>query len=211
MDGVQWTISLAASQRVLAEVVLIALLMWVCRSFVQSDPDPLYLNLTFFAFTAQCLRTVDFAGDGANESFLIKLLAPGALMVLVQVRIMQAHMKTTLAHYQALLRAHRMPRCSDGDVAHWASILLLITGVDFAPGSYGWLRSLFDAEPREKRRIEAFSILPKNRFRVDHESGLTADALTVPLERRRRLWFLYVFTFILSWTVFVIALVKAQK
>ena len=48
---------LVASLPLIIAVVTIALVAWLVRTLAESDPDPLILNFTFFAFAAQCILT----------------------------------------------------------------------------------------------------------------------------------------------------------
>jgi hypothetical protein len=200
----------------------IALWTWCMRSWVESDPDPFFLNLTFFAFAGQCIRTSEFfhdgnvIQDGYLSNILLILLLFGALVVVFQVNVMRAHMRETKEYYIELLQKYRKDGCSDPEIEHWAGVLLRITGTDFSPGIYGWLKGLlavFPTEPRAKSRVDAHSILPGTSFRKSppDDEGLTAGLMAVPSERRYTLWHLYWGTCVVSWIIFAVAIWFSQK
>jgi hypothetical protein len=197
-------------------ILVIALFTWFMRTLVESDPDPFFLNLTFFAFAGQCIRTGEFFGDGNRSIFLLILFLIALLAVGFQVFVLKAHMHTTLKHYKELLTKYRKDGCSDHDIEHWASVLLHITGTDFSPGIYRWLKWLpevFPSEPRAKSRMDAFSILPETDFQKapSDETGLTAGLMAVPSEKREALWRLYWVTCVVSWGIFVVAILISQE
>jgi hypothetical protein len=195
----------------------IALFTWLMRTLVDSDPDPFFLNLTFFAFAGLCIRAFEFVLT-ANKSngFLDLSWYAGGLVVLLHVFVLKAHMRTTMRHYSQLLTKYRKVGCSDPDIEHWANVLLQITGTDFAPGSYGWLKwllNVFPSEPREKSRRDAFSILPNTHFRKEplDSPGLTVDSMAVPVDKRIMLWHWYWITCAASWLIFVVVIWMSQE
>lgn len=203
----------AGSSNVLAFIIailIIAITTWIMRGLVESDPDPFLLNLTFFAFAGQCIRTSELIRDGAFNGLLALLLLFAFLVVLSQVVIMRAHMKTTLMHYKGLLAKYKTESCIESEIDHWADALLQITGVDFSPGLYRWLAIAF-AEPREKSRKNAFSILPGSRFQVAPASDFRAESLIVPVSERRPLWYFYLATCLAAWGIFILAMILSTR
>jgi hypothetical protein len=197
-----------------AAIFLIAVVVWILRSWVESEPDPFFLNLTFFAFAGQCIRTCECIRDKKLTGVVAFLWLIALFVVLSQVIIMKAHKQTTFNHYKDQLKNNKVDdNCSDREIDHWADALLQITGVDFSPGHYQWLEdlSVVFTEPREKSRENAFSILPPNRFRVAPPSTFTAGSLIVPLDKRQRLWRMYEVVCILSWAVFIAALIFSTR
>jgi hypothetical protein len=192
-------------------VFMVAMCTWIMRSFVESDPDPLCLNLTFFAFAGQWIRTNEIIDNGNLSRPIFFLLVIGFLIVLFQVIVLKAHMRTTREHYEDVLMNYKTDECSDHEIEHWAAALLRITGTDFSPGSYKLLAVLFDSEPRRKSRKQAFSILPSTHFRLASPDGLTADSLTVPLKQRKMLWRCYLGSCLVSWVIFIMAMIISHR
>ena len=143
-------------------VLGIAILLWFLRTFVESDPDPFFLNFTFFAFAGQCIRTSELLHTKHLQPLHGGLLLGASIFVAVQVFVMKKHKRITLEHYKFMLKQAKTDGCPEREIDHWAGVLLRITGVDFHPGGYAWWASLFDTEPREDRREQAFSILSNN-------------------------------------------------
>ncbi|HKP03384.1 MAG TPA: hypothetical protein VJU77_08505 [Chthoniobacterales bacterium] len=197
-------------------VFAIALLSWIMRTLVESDPDPFLLNLTFFAFAGQSIRTIEFIYNGHTNGFLLFLGLIAVGIVGCQALILRAHMHTTKTHYKALLAEYKKTSCSDHEIEHWASVVLQITGTDFSPGNYFGFKGLekvFPSGPRAKSRMDALSILPETDFRKagPSGSGLTAELLVVPAEDRVTLWCLYRRACAAAWIVFMIAILISQK
>ena len=188
-------------------VLIIAFLIWMMRTWVESDPDPFFLNLTFFAFAGQCIRTSEFIREGRSSAQLLFLLLCGSVMLVVQVLVMRAHMKTTLKYYKTVLTQNKADGCSEQVIEYWANMLLQITGVDFAPGHYNWL-IVFNTEPREKRRMDAFAILPEGYFQ---RTRFTPQSLIIPTDERKLLWNVYMGICLISWVVFVLAIISSAK
>jgi hypothetical protein len=196
---------------------VIALLTWLMRTLVESDPDPFFLNLTFFAFAGLCIRGFEFVlGGHKGNGFLDLSWLVGVFVVLLHIVVLKAHMRTTMRHYQKLLTKHRKISCSDPDIEHWANVLLQITGTDFAPGSYRWLEwllNVFPSEPRERSRRDAFFTLPDTHFRKEplDTPGLTVDSMAVPPDKRTMLWHWYWITCAASWLIFVVVIWMSQE
>lgn len=194
----------------------IAVFTWFMRALVESDPDPFFLNLTCFAFAGLCIRTGEFMFDGNRGNGLLVLALLSALVVFVHVFVLKAHMHTTVAHYQKLLEQYRRDGCENAAIEHWARLLLHVTGTDFAPGVYNWLRWIpivFPLEPREKSRRDAFSLLPDAQFRKAprDENGLSARLMEVPASERTTLWRLYWITCVVLWIIFLVVILLSQK
>jgi len=83
------------------------------------------------------------------------------------------------------------------------------SGTDFLPGSYTWLASIFEGEPKEESKREAVSILPEVHFDLD-SIYLTPDKLTVSDTDRIRYGLLYMLLPAGSWAVFIGALFASR-
>lgn len=194
-------------------VLVIAVIVWAVRSKVESDPDPFFLNMTFFAFAGQWVLTAEIyhvtRPDGVI--MILNLLALG--IVFVQLAVMKAQYSTTKEYYKNLLSENLVSRAAmletnDGEIPkqiqdeieHWATILVRITGIDFYPQWYQ--RFGFRGGPREERRRQAVSTLPTNKFecKKDH---ITVKALEVEEDSRTWLWRYYVGVFAASWGLFI--------
>jgi hypothetical protein len=112
-----------------------------------------------------------------------------------------------------LLTDYKTDGCSPTEIDHWAVALLQITGVDFSPGLYKWIATLAIAfnEPREKGRRDAFSILPATHFQVASTSDFKPAALIVPPAERRFLWYLYLCTCLMAWTIFIVTTIISTR
>jgi membrane protein YqaA with SNARE-associated domain len=197
-------------------VLLIAIVVWAVRSKVESDPDPFFLNMTFFAFAGQSVLTADLYHVTRPSGLIIflNLLALG--IVFVQLAVMKAQYSTTKEHYKtrlsenlvgraAILEQHdnEIPKQIQDDIEHWATILVRITGIDFYPQWYqNRLRFGVRGGPREERRRQAVSILPTDKFEVKKDH-ITVNALEVEEDSRKWLWRGYVGVFALSWGLFI--------
>ena len=186
-------------------VAVIALSLWSLRSLVESEPDPFFLNITFFAFAGQSIRTGEAVGNKAATGSLFLLLLVAVLFLFLQVVIMRAFVRVTIDHYKDQLEKARREGCPDGEIDRWARLLVKISGTDFSPGSYSWLTPIFKGEPREKSKRQALSILPDTQFDKRSE-WLTVEGLTISASDRSRLWQFYVLIAVGSWMVFVVAL-----
>ncbi len=189
-------------------VALIAIGTWISRAIVEWDPDPFFLNLTFFAIAAQGIKTTEIVTAGKADGTLQFLLIPGVVLVSIQTLIMRAHTRLTRAHYEHVLLTYKSSRCPLGAVDHWTAVLMQMTKPDLSPGSYQFWSFFFDGEVREKSRQKAFSILPTSYF--PRVNGFTAQTLTIPASRERSvLWRAYLITCIASWVVLFLALARS--
>ena len=196
-------------------VVIIALFCWWLRSKIESDPEPFFLNLTFFAFAGQFIKFAELTFDAIVHGrwlpgfgTLFFLLAGATGLVLAQARVMWWHMQMTSAHYEELLK--RKLKKDNHGVERWKTVLLRITGVDLFPGGYRWLKLLYPVEPRAGSRELAVFALPHDGFRT--KKGIGANDLVLPVTGERRIyWWLYVLICICSWGLFVYAMIFAQR
>lgn len=193
----------------IAAVLGIALIAWLVRSFVESNPDSFLLNITFFAFAGQCVFAAQMIREGLSIAVLSVLLLIGLSLLLLQVLIFRAQALKTLEYYQRILNENKLGSLTASEIAHWATLLIRITGVDFYPEFYSPTKG-FGRGPREKRRKEAISILPQDRFKCGSD-GLTIDSLVVPPEERRLLWRSYAFTAISAWLFFIVSVLVTSR
>lgn len=186
----------------IAAVVGIALVAWLVRSFVESNPDSFLLNITFFAFAGQCVFTAQMMREGLSIAVLSVLLLIGLSLLVFQVLIFRAQALKTLEHYQRVLEENKLVSLTSSEIEHWATMLIRITGVDFYPEFYNTMSKGFGRGPRAKRRKEAISILPQDRFKSGSD-GVTIDSLLVPPDERKWLWRSYAFTSLSAWLFFI--------
>lgn len=193
-------------------VAVIALLTWLLRNLTDSDPDPFLLNLTFFAFAGQSIRTVE---NGCEKPLLWALLL-GTVFVIAQVYIVRWHGRVTTQHYQRVLEEISLNTKSPPAIAHWANILRQITSTDVYPEYYELVASLFGSAPRVDSRIDAKSILPDSLFNAEKllpsslfdsenagpERCKLPEALKLPRGQRQNLWRVYLVAGLLSWITF---------
>jgi len=203
-----WKLMTSETIAFIAAVLIIAILTWVLRTLVESDPDPFFLNLTFFAYVGQCIKTSELIRAGCVQRSIIYLILLATFTVLIQVMILRTQKRATLAHYKKLLSESKTDKCSDNEIEHWAVSLLHVSGIDFHPGYYKWLKliAFVFTEPREKSREDALSILPGGHF-----NGLTPGQLIVGDEPRMKLWYWYLGICLLSWLLFVVEVIVASK
>jgi membrane protein YqaA with SNARE-associated domain len=206
-------------------VILIAFAAWLVRLFAESDPDPLILNFTFFAFAAQSILTTELL-KVIDPAWVIGLLLVALVLVLLQVITIRDHAAVTLEHYKTVLRRHKTAGCTSGDIDHWAAALVRITGRDFSPQ----FSQDFGSGSRGKRRLEALSVLPPNLFKLEEgavtseleegavtskpeEDGITLRSFRIRDKQRKWRWFAYVAICVASWLVFLgcILIVKTHK
>ncbi len=189
-----WMAVLANADLTFVVVVLvIAIVVWGLRSFVESDPDPLVLNLTFFAFAGQCIRTAEVINAGQQPAGLLGALLPvSILLVLAQVAVTKLQLKRTALHYNKILREKGFKIDQAG---YWAEGLVRITGVDYYPQFKGYVRS--------DRREQAVSLLQSSC------PGLMPEDLIVPEVNRTLLWRAYVGICVLSWFCFLGAMIAS--
>jgi hypothetical protein len=198
-------------------ILVFAFLCWALRSQIESDPEPIFLNLTFFAFAGQFIRTAEWIWELIVHGHmlpgfgtLIYLFIAALVVVILQARVMKMHMDMTTAHYNDLLkkRFRRLRLAHDHEIDRLAKVLLRITGVDFYPGGYLWLQWFkkgSSKEARAKSRDLAVSILPV---------GIRLKAKTLILKKtpqRRFYWWSYVIICLCSWILFVSAIVLTRK
>lgn len=204
-------------------VFLIALLCWYLRTRIESNPEPFFLSLTFFAFAGQFIKFAEstalviarervFPGYGK----MVILVACGVGTVVAQAYVLKVHMQITTAHYTGLLDQYAKPGHKD-HVDRWANVLLRITDVDFFPGGYGWLKQFFPTktEPKLRSRNLAVLALPSKEFRVSSDGtgdGITAKLLEVPPTSQRRFyWWSYVALCGLAWLWFLLAMMLSPQ
>lgn len=183
-------------------VLGIALFSWFLRSYAESDADPFLVNLTFFAFAGQCIRTGELIIEGNPRPLIFGFFLVAIILVAFQVFVIRAQVWRTIEHYKELLDRHKKGECTPDEIGRWAAVLVRITGVDFYPEFYKWLNEVFGTEQREKRRREALSILPPDRFNLS-KGALEPIALEVSKDRRKVLWRLYAYICLFSWLVFI--------
>lgn len=218
-------------------VFIIAIGCWWLRSQIQSNPEPFWLSLTFFAFAGQFIRFAEatFRVIATQKTFpgygrMFFLVALGIVFVLVQAVVMAGHVQMTKRHYTSLLDPHLS---SDTLRSLWTEVLLRVTNVDLHPGGYQWLRKMFPAneEPKERSRKLAFAVLSREGVISDGAAGksleesettllertrtsdkpITIEALIVPDTRGRTVyWWSYVLLCILSWVAFLVAMTISQ-
>jgi membrane protein YqaA with SNARE-associated domain len=185
-----------------AVVVFIAFLAWLIRSSVDSEPDPLLLNLTFFAFAGQLVLTVElFNKSPVLNTILILLDAIALLVVLGQSRIVQGHATKTVSHYETLLSDRGV---DVNQASIWAKILLHITGVDFYPEFYQQhvnIRFLKLNTPEDRRRL-ALRILSSDLFK-DQTDRIKESDLLIRTDERVGPWRLYVRVCVAAWVLFI--------
>src|ERR1044071_8956453 len=191
-----------------AVLILIALISWLVRTFLESNPAPLLSNFTFFAFAGQCILTPEQVREGIPNGTVFGLLLVGLCLLLFQVLTIRAQAQKTLEHYTHLLEENRVGNLPSDQIKHWAELLLHITDVDFFPEFYAKLID-FNVSPLQRRRNEAIWILSANQFRLG-PGGITPDSLLVPREERRLLWRLYVAICFLSWNIFIMSIFLAR-
>lgn len=192
----------------IAIVISIAFFAWFVRSFVESEPDPLLLNLTFFAFAGQLILTFELPDKPTLSRLFLGLDVFAFLVVLGQVRVVQAHASKTLKHYEQVLRDNK---ADEHRVNLWARILLEITGVDFYPEFYQkhvnirFLR-LNTPEDRRKQAVEA---LPTDIFK-DRTHNINEKSLVIEPQERMTLWRPYVYVCALAWALFLSCIIAGR-
>ncbi len=207
-------------------VLCVALIAWIVRSFLESEPDPLVLNFTFFAFAGQCILTADLVRNimtaesaivGKQDVIVLVLFLPAVILLFLQVNIVGWQVDKTRDYYEKLLAKpeHNIGNLPPDKIEHWAAVLVRITGVDFFPQFYTYYIKL--ATPRDKRRKQAVSILPEDKFKIKKNTaaedieGINANSLIIhPEEDRKLLWQFYVWTCVASWLVFVGCIIVAR-
>lgn len=190
-------------------VVGIALVAWLIRTIFESEPDPFLLNFTFFAFAGQCILTAEVWREGNRDGLMFGLLVPAAISLLLQIFTISKQLDRTREYYKQRLDEHKIADLTPGDIEYWATILVRITGVDFYPEFY---ERHFKGvgSPREKRRVQAISVLPRDKFNSGTD-GLTPHLLKVPPDDRRFLWRCYVAFCISSWLFFIFCILIVRR
>jgi len=224
----------------IAGVLTIALVCWYIRTRIESNPEPFFLSLTFFAFAGQFIRFAEatsrviedkrtFQGWGTMIFYVIV----GGLVIAIQAWVMNRHRSLTKHHYRTLLvnglkpennlTAEKRVLLSDS----WSEVLLRITDVDLFPRGYAWIKRLFpeNDEPKERSRVFALTVLPRDEFIVvDGDNGsasandgkaskaITLKKLEVPPTLKRHFyWWTYVGLCVFSWILFVRAMGVSQS
>lgn len=187
-------------------MLFIAFLAWGFRSIFEEEPDPFVLNFTSFAFAGQCILTLDY-----HEGIVLTLLAPAAVLILAQTWVIHQQVDKTFEHYVRILKKYGSKDLRPADIKSWAEVLVRITGVDFYPEFYQ--EKIKINSGRAKRREQAVSILPRDKFKcIDEEEngegeteekGITPKALLIKGEERQLLWRCYVLICFLSWAIFI--------
>jgi hypothetical protein len=202
-------------------VVVIALALWFLRSVLELQPDPFFLNVTFFAFAAQCIRTIEAWQTGRTNAGVWTFFAAALVLLGLELAVMRKHERLTISHYEEKLAAANREVIANakdegtkrpmkvGEIYRWAKLMVKISGTDFLPGSLWLLAKLFEGEPKEKSKEEAVSILPETEFNQTSKY-LTSEELTVSDSELRLFGFLYVLFPCLSWAVFVGALFASR-
>ena len=203
-------------------VVLIALGLWFLRSVMELQPDPFFLNVTFFAFAAQCIRTIEAWQTGRSNALVWTFWGAALLLLGLELAVMRRHEKLTVRHYEKQLEkanhevvdkarhegTQKQP-WPPGEINRWAKLLVKISGTDFLPGSLWLLASVFEGEPKEISKQDAVSVLPDTEF-IHTSEHLTPTQLTVSDSDRRLYGTLYILFPALSWLVFVLALFASR-
>jgi hypothetical protein len=202
-------------------VVVIALALWFLRSVMELQPDPFFLNVTFFACAAQCIRTIEAWQTGRTNAGVWTFFAAALVLLGLELAVMRKHERLTILHYEKKLAAANREVIANakdegtkkpmkvGEINRWAKLMVKISGTDFLPGSLWLLAKLFEGEPKEKSKEEAVSILPETEFNQTSKH-LTFEELTVSDSELRLFGFLYVLFPCLSWAVFVGALFASR-
>lgn len=197
-------------------VLFIALFCWSLRSRIESDPEPFFLNLTFFAFAGQFIKTAELGFEILAHGrwlpgygSLVILLAVAFGLVTAQARVMWCHMQLTSTYYKMVL-ARKFKKDHNHAIDRWSVALLRITGVDLFPGGYWWLKLLYPVEPRASSRELAAFVLPNDGFRT--KKRIEGEDLKLPDTPQRKAYFwLYVLVCFCSWGLFIYAMIFAQK
>jgi uncharacterized membrane protein len=185
-------------------VAAIAPILWALRSVVESQPDPFFLNLTFYAFAGQCIRTGEAIATRTFTNRLFLLLVLGVLLLILEVFVTKTHEKVTIKHYKSQLRKAKNGEIPEGEFDRWAKLLVKISGTDFSPGSYRWLKwlsSLFEVQTKEESKVEAVGILDGTQFNKKSEF-LTPTGLTVSKPEQTLYWLPYILIPVGSWFIF---------
>lgn len=192
-------------------VVAIAIFAWLVRTSIESEPDPLLLNLTFFAFVGQCVLTSELLGENKPVHvirliWLLDLIT--FILVFVQVRIVIAHGSTTIEHYEKLLRDNK---ADENKSVQWAEMLFRITGADLFPQFYQkYFKIRFLKNTPGRRRKQAISILPRELFK-GNEHKIDEEALLIEADDRKWPWRIYAGVCVIAWILFIVCIVVGRS
>src|SRR5438552_12533740 len=76
-------------------ILIIAILTWIFRNLIESDPDPFLLNLTFFAFVGQAIKTSELTREGNVTPIILLLMLVAFLLVMTQVMVLRRQKTAT--------------------------------------------------------------------------------------------------------------------
>ena len=204
-------------------VLVIALALWFLRSKkMELQPDPFFLNVTFFAFAAQCIRTIEAWQTGRANGWVWFWWGTALVLLGLELAVISQHEKLTIMRYEEQLERANLEAVAKaehdgtekkpwppGEINRWAKLMVKISGTDFLPGSLWLLASVFEEQPKEKSKREAVSILPNAEF-IRTSEYLTSRELTLPELDRKRFGSLYILFPALSWIVFILALFASR-
>jgi hypothetical protein len=189
-------------------VVAIAIFAWLVRSSIESEPDPLLLNLTFFAFAGQCVLTAELMGENKPVKLIWLLNLITFILVFIQVRIVMAHAWTTIEHYEKLLKDNE---ADENKIGEWAEILFRITGADFFPQFYQkFFKIRFLKNTPGRRRKQAISILPREIFK-GNDHRIDEEALLIAADDRKMPWRSYAGVCVIAWILFIACICVAKN
>lgn len=190
-------------------VLLIAFVAWLVRSIVESEPDPLLLNLTFFAFAGQCVLTAELMDQAKsmNEMKPVLWLDFVALfLVCLQITIVRAHEWVTRERYKSILKDNGV---DENKIELWSVALFRITGADLFPQFYQTFPPIrFLRNLPAQRRDQAILIL-RELFK-DKNYNIDAEALKVNADDRKWPWRWYEIVCALTWISFIFCIVLGR-
>jgi hypothetical protein len=191
-------------------VLGIAFVAWLVRSIVESEPDPLLLNLTFFAFAGQCALTAELIDQAKSMNDIKRVLFLDVfafLLVWVQVTVVKAHEWVTRERYKSILTDNGVDA---NKIEPWSVALFRITGADLFPQFYQkYVAIRFLRNLPAQRRDQAVLIL-RELFK-DKNHNIDAEALKVNADDRKWLWRLYEVVCLLTWVLFFYCLYYSRK
>ncbi len=204
-------------------VLILALALWFLRSKrMELQPDPFFLNLTFFAFAAQSIRTLEAWQTGRANSWLWLWWGVGFMLLGLELAVISQHEKLTIMHYEDFLEKANLKAVDKaeregtakipwppGEINRWAKLMVRISGTDFLLGSLWLLASVFEDQPKEKSKRDAVSILPTSEFVPPPKDSISRE-LAVPDLDRKRFGSLYIIFSALSWIVLILALFASR-
>ena len=146
-------------------VLVIALALWFLRSKMELQPDPFFLNVTFFAFAAQCIRTIEAWQTGRANGWVWFFWGAALMLLGLELAVISQHEKLTIMHYEKQLERANLEAVAKaeregtekrpwplGEINRWAKLMVKISGTDFLPGSLWLLASVFEEQPKEKSK-----------------------------------------------------------